>query len=69
MKRVQVDIMQDHLLWLINTSLFHNRGYALAYDPKTKEFFIYGEGIEPFVFEGTGAEDVHRLARIKELMP
>jgi hypothetical protein len=69
MKRIKVDIMDDSLLWLVNRSVFHPRGYALAHDPETGEFLLYGDGDEPFVFPGNGAEDVSRLARIKELMP
>ena len=45
-----VDLHQDGILWLINRMAFHPRGFALAVDPETHEFFLQGNGDECFVF-------------------
>lgn len=70
MKRVKVDPRADGIFWLINRLVFCPRGYALAYDETTHEFFIYGDGEQPMAFDSTGGpEEAEQLARIKELMP
>jgi hypothetical protein len=51
------EFRDEGLLWLINTSVFHPRGYALAfvYDDEDTEFKnptgwqLHGDGSEPWV--------------------
>lgn len=68
------------LLWLINTSLLHPRGYALALgyegdgtDPgKCSGWRIVGDGSEPWQMgcdEETKAVIEERFAALKELLP
>ncbi|MGH3549440.1 MAG: hypothetical protein ACRDQU_15305 [Pseudonocardiaceae bacterium] len=64
-----VDIQGDGLLWLINRSVFHPRGYALAYDPESRGFYLLGDGMEPWVFGGDGSDEVGHLAQVKKVMP
>ncbi|MFB9926027.1 hypothetical protein ACFORO_12390 [Amycolatopsis halotolerans] len=64
-----VELRADSLLWLINRTVFHPRGYALAQNTETGAFTLLGDGTEPWVFGGDGSDEVHHLARIKELMP
>ena len=47
---VKVDMKNDGILWLINRTVFHPRGFALSYDDETKEFFLIGNGKEPWAF-------------------
>lgn len=63
-----VDLQESGLLWLINRTVFHPRGYALGYDTITKEFLLFGDGTEPYTFSGDGADEAANLARIKEIM-
>lgn len=64
-----VHLQDDGLLWLINRVAFHPRGYALAWDDKTGNFYLAGNGQEPWVFGGDGIDETHHLNRIKEIMP
>lgn len=64
------------LLWLINTSLLHPRGYALAIgytdDGKCDGWRIVGDGSEPWQMgcdDETKATIDERFAAIKELLP
>lgn len=68
MNRTQVDLNSDGILWLINRSVFHPRGYDLAYDRESGRFWLLGDGDEPWSF-ARGQEDIALHARIKELMP
>lgn len=68
MTRIEVDLRSDGLLWLINASVFHPRGYALALDTTDGSFWLYGDGKEPWTF-GDGVAEVPTLQRLKELMP
>lgn len=76
------DLRPTGLLWLINRSLLHPRGYALALhypEDATTEAILAGE-VEPigWSIEGDGTEtwrydddldEDERFARIKELLP
>lgn len=53
---IQVDFEKDGLLWLINKSVLHPRGYALGHIPDTNEFVLLGDGSEPWRF-ATPAEN------------
>lgn len=64
-----VDLREDSLLWLINRQVFHPRGYALMLDTETGEFFVQGDGTEPYAFEDCGHGEKHHLDRIKEILP
>lgn len=50
-----VDLRADGLLWLINRTVFHPRGYALGMDDGKATgrvaFTLYGDGSEPWRFE------------------
>ena len=49
--QVDADLIDDGLLWYINRVAFHPRGMALAYDPDTQEFFVWGDLDEPWTFD------------------
>lgn len=54
---VSVDLQKDGLLWLINASVLHPRGFALALETDSNELFLMGDGSEPWVFgDGMGDE-------------
>ena len=70
------------LLWLINTTTFHPRGYAIGFvwengaSPETDEptgWNLYGDGTEPWVFDPAGAPPHRTLdalfAAANNLMP
>ncbi|HEY2088567.1 MAG TPA: hypothetical protein VGH54_21430 [Mycobacterium sp.] len=51
-KKIKVDLIDDGILWLINRTVFHPRGFALAYDRASSEFILWGNGDEPWEFSG-----------------
>lgn len=73
----------EGLLWLINTSVFHPRGYALAFhyddEGNVTGWSLLGDGTEPWVFSSTPPTESDRLlgaisldelmARANALMP
>lgn len=46
-----VEMLDDGLLWLINKTCFHPRGFALGYSPGQKTFVMLGDGREPWSYE------------------
>lgn len=72
------DLRTTGLLWLINTTILHPRGYALALhfddDGNATGWSLMGDGTERWAFaedgdwpEGEGLDDAFRA--VKELMP
>lgn len=47
---VEVDLRADGVLWLINTSVFHPRGFALSVVEPTGELRLLGDGTEPWQY-------------------
>lgn len=50
MTDIQVDLQNDGVLWAINKTVFHPRGFALALDPDGN-LFLHGDGSERWLFE------------------
>lgn len=51
---IVVDLRNDGLLWYVNASLFHPRGFALAVrrrQGQPYEFRLLGDGSEPWRFD------------------
>lgn len=70
------DLRNEGLLWLINTTVFHPRGYALALhfedDGSVSGWSIMGDGSEPWQFgcdEDSQARCDAAFRAVKELMP
>lgn len=40
---MEVDVREDGILWMINRTVFHPRGVALAYNETTRKFFLMGD--------------------------
>lgn len=54
---MRIDLREDGLLWLINTTVFHPRGFALALaDDGT--LHLQGDGTNPWYFNVD--EDMHQ---------
>lgn len=53
---VQVDLRADGVLWMINRTVFHPRGFALAVDIETGALTLMGDGTEAWNYEH-GMED------------
>lgn len=49
----KVELRKDGLLWYINRSCLHPRGYAMGIDETTGELSMYGDGKEPFQYSDT----------------
>jgi hypothetical protein len=63
-----IDLRSSGLLWLINTTVFHPRGFALGMSPDGL-FTLMGDGSERWAFsedvdwpEGEGPDDRFRAA-------
>ena len=69
--RVDVDLFDDGLLWLINRTVFHPRGYALAVglddDGKISGFELWGNGDEPWQF-GADIQENERFAAVEQVL-
>lgn len=72
MNEALAQFVEDGLLWLVNTSVLHPRGYALGVlrDTETKEPYeivLLGDGSEPWFFEpGEFDEIISRYERGEE---
>lgn len=68
--RCDVDLFDDGLLWLINRTVFHPRGYALAVglddDGKISGFELWGNGDEPWQF-GADIEENSRFTAVEKV--
>ena len=65
---VPVDWVDDGLLWLVNKSVFHPRGFALAYNQEEEAWLLVGDGTESWRFEDS--EDFmenEKFAAVEEL--
>lgn len=40
------DLHDDGILWMLNRTVFHPRGFAAGFDPVTGNFQIFGDGTE-----------------------
>lgn len=67
------NLRDSGLLWLINTSVFHPRGYALFLSIPTEEdkaegqvesFGFWGDGTEPYSFGDSAEEEFTALERV-----
>ncbi|MEO7260268.1 MAG: hypothetical protein ABI047_03260 [Jatrophihabitantaceae bacterium] len=47
---VEVDLRADGLLWLINRTVFHPRGYALAVEEPGGALYLMGDGSTPWSY-------------------
>lgn len=61
---IPVDLLDDGLLWLINASVFHPRGFALAQNWETGALTMAGDGSEPWTFPDT--PEIHEKFRAAE---
>lgn len=67
MSGVKVDLREDGVLWLINASVFHPRGFALAVDEEG-QFWLLGNGSEPWVFtDGAGDAPFAAVGRLLDM--
>lgn len=65
-----VDLREDGLLWLINRTVFHPRGFALSVHPDGK-LYLEGDGSEPWVFKdepGMKARENECFRRVSRLL-
>lgn len=46
-----VDLRADGVLWMVNKTVFHPRGFALAIDTETGVLTLMGDGTEPWTYE------------------
>jgi hypothetical protein len=54
---------------LLNRTVFHPRGFALAHDAATGEFNLYGDGTEPWHFvDGGGMSEDEKFAAFETLL-
>jgi hypothetical protein len=57
---ISVDIKDDAILWMVNRSVFHPRGYALGqidHDDGSVEFVLLGNGTEVWSMPNDSVED------------
>lgn len=46
-----VDLREDGILWMINRTIFHPRGFALAITPDETDLILVGDGEKPWAFD------------------
>jgi hypothetical protein len=51
-----VRLREDGVLWLVNRSVFHPRGFALAVD-ESGDFYLVGDGSDPWIYADDVDED------------
>lgn len=51
----EIDLREDGVLWMINTTIFHPRGLRLGVDPDGT-LWLFGDGSEPTLFTEELAE-------------
>lgn len=66
-KSIPVDLRRDGLLWLINTTVFHPRGYALGYDVDTGVFLLMGDGGDVWGFEHNFVNEEKFLGKVNAI--
>jgi hypothetical protein len=54
---VPVDLRADGVLWAINRTLFHPRGFALAVNTPDGSLSLMGDGSEPWQYGSPVDED------------
>lgn len=47
---IKIDLHEDGVLWLINKAAFQPRGYSLCHFPGSSDFWLIGDGTEPWRF-------------------
>lgn len=47
----EVQLREDGVLWMINRTVFHPRGFALGFTPVSGELTLYGNGSEPWHYD------------------
>lgn len=62
-----VDLTDDGVLWMINRTIFHPRGFALAMDD-SGNLAIQGNGSEPWKFGLTDAMEDEKFAAFERLL-
>lgn len=71
-----VNFRDDGILWMLNRTVFHPRGFALGIDPEASELYLYGDGTEAWIYtldeEGSTEQDLFQkfeamLARRREM--
>lgn len=72
--RPWADLRSEGLLWLINTTVFHPRGYALGMhfdrDGVAVGWSLMGDGSESWAFSKSVDAEIDALfRRVKEMMP
>jgi hypothetical protein len=60
-------LVDSGLLWLINRSVFHPRGYALAVSEDGWD--LLGDGTDPWHFELPEGMEDELFQKVKELLP
>lgn len=64
---IEVDLRESGLLWLINSTVFHPRGFALGVDPGDGQFVLVGDGSAPHHFDTTDADVVALFRQVEAL--
>lgn len=47
----EVDIREDGILWMLNRTVFHPRGFALGINEDRSGLFLTGDGLEPWRYD------------------
>lgn len=59
---VPFDWFEDGVLWLVNATVFHPRGFALGRERDSGEFRILGDGSEPWTYPDSPEIDARMRA-------
>lgn len=62
------DALDTGLIWMINRTSLHARGYAIGVDAKRGVLTIQGNGDEPWVFTGIDVDEDAKFRAFHDLL-
>lgn len=62
----EIDLQADGVLWAINRTLFHPRGFALGWDRESGKFYLLGDGKELWEYSESEDDEFQAFKKLLE---